>query len=38
MIIDPLGNIISSLYMEDGLIIADICHDEVTQIRENFKT
>jgi omega-amidase len=37
MIIDPLGNIISSLYMEEGLIIADICQDEVTEIRENFK-
>ena len=37
MIIDPLGNIISSLYMEDGLIIADIFPENVTQIRENFK-
>jgi len=37
MIIDPLGNIISSLYMEDGLIIADIFPYIVTQTRENFK-
>ncbi|MBU3188455.1 carbon-nitrogen family hydrolase [Clostridium bowmanii] len=37
MIIDPLGNIISSLYMDDGLIIADICQENVTQIRENFR-
>ncbi|MBZ9689227.1 carbon-nitrogen family hydrolase [Clostridium estertheticum] len=37
MIIDPLGNIISSLYMEDGLIIADICKENVTQIRETFR-
>ena len=37
MIIDPLGNIISSLYMEDGLIIADICVENVTQIRETFR-
>lgn len=37
MIVDPLGNVISSLYMEEGLVIADICHDDVTQIRENFR-
>ncbi|MBU3142628.1 nitrilase-related carbon-nitrogen hydrolase [Clostridium sp. CF012] len=37
MIVDPLGNIISSLYMEDGLIIADICTENVTQIRETFR-
>ncbi|MBZ9636940.1 nitrilase-related carbon-nitrogen hydrolase [Clostridium sp. FP1] len=36
MIIDPLGNIISSLYMEDGLIIADICKSDVSHIRNNF--
>ena len=37
MIIDPLGNIISSLYMEEGLVIADICQDDVIEIRENFR-
>ena len=37
MIIDPLGNIISSLYMEEGLVIADICQDDVITIREKFK-
>ncbi len=37
MIIDPLGNIISSLYMEEGLVIADICPDEVTKVRRNFR-
>lgn len=37
MIVDPLGNVISSLYMEDGLIIADICSSDVTQIRATFK-
>ena len=37
MIIDPLGNIISSLYMEEGLIVADIFPENVTQIRENFR-
>jgi len=37
MIIDPLGNVISSLYMDDGLIIADIFPHVVTQIREDFK-
>jgi omega-amidase len=36
MIVDPLGNIISSLYMEEGLIIADICPDDVTAARESF--
>ena len=37
MIIDPLGNIISSLYMEEGLVIADIYEDKVTEIRQNFR-
>jgi len=37
MIIDPLGNIISSLYMEEGLVIADICKDNVIQLREKFR-
>ncbi len=37
MIIDPLGNIISSLYMEEGLVIADILQDDVIKIRERFK-
>ncbi|MBK5242012.1 nitrilase-related carbon-nitrogen hydrolase [Clostridium sp.] len=37
MIIDPLGNIISSLYMEEGLVIADISQENVTEIREKFK-
>ena len=37
MIIDPLGNIISSLYMEEGLILADICLDTVTSVREAFR-
>jgi len=37
MIIDPLGNIISSLYMEEGLVIADICRDDVVNLREKFK-
>ena len=36
MIIDPLGNIISSLYMEEGLVIADIHQEEVTTLREKF--
>ena len=37
MIIDPLGNIISTLYNEEGLVIADIHYDEVINIREKFK-
>ena len=37
MIVDPLGNIIKSLYMEEGLVIADICEDEVLKIREKFR-
>jgi omega-amidase len=37
MIIDPLGNIISNLYMEEGLIIADISPNDVTTVRENFR-
>ena len=37
MIIDPQGNIISSLYMEEGLVIADIFPEQVTELRENFK-
>ncbi|WP_291637440.1 nitrilase-related carbon-nitrogen hydrolase [Clostridium sp.] len=36
MIIDPLGNIISTLYMEEGLIIADINKENVTVVRESF--
>lgn len=37
MIIDPLGNIISNLYMIEGLVIADIYKENVTEIRENFR-
>lgn len=37
MIIDPLGNIISSLYMEEGLVIADIFKEEVSTVRESFR-
>jgi omega-amidase len=37
MIIDPLGNIISNLYMEEGLVIADISPLDVTAVRENFR-
>jgi omega-amidase len=37
MIIDPLGNIISNLYMEEGLVIADICPNDVTTVRESFR-
>ena len=37
MIIDPLGNIISSLYMDEGLVIADINQDDVINIREKFR-
>ncbi|MCB2293987.1 carbon-nitrogen family hydrolase [Clostridium algoriphilum] len=37
MIIDPLGNIISTLYNEEGLVIADISQDEVLNIRKMFK-
>lgn len=37
MIIDPLGNIISSLYMEEGLVIAEIFQEVVTEIREQFR-
>lgn len=37
MIIDPLGNIISSLYMEEGLVIADISPTDVTVVRESFR-
>lgn len=37
MIIDPLGNIISSLYMEEGLVIADINQDDVLKIRDRFR-
>ncbi len=37
MIIDPLGNVVSSLYMEDGLIIADIYAKEVANTRDTFK-
>lgn len=37
MIIDPLGNIISSLYMQEGLVIADINPLDVTSIRGGFR-
>jgi omega-amidase len=37
MIIDPLGNIISNLYMEEGLVIADISPNDVTTVRESFR-
>ena len=37
VIVDPLGNIISSLYMEEGLVIADICQEAVTMVRKNFR-
>jgi len=37
MIIDPLGNIIGNLYMEEGLVIADIGTDGLTEIREKFR-
>ena len=37
MIVDPLGNVISSLYMDEGLVIADIFEENVTQIREKFR-
>ena len=37
MIIDPLGNIISSLYNEEGLVIADIHYNEAINIREKFR-
>ncbi|HEY8890122.1 MAG TPA: nitrilase-related carbon-nitrogen hydrolase [Clostridium sp.] len=37
MVIDPLGNIISTFYNEEGLVIADICQDEVIKIREKFR-
>ncbi|MCB2290002.1 carbon-nitrogen family hydrolase [Clostridium sp. CS001] len=37
MIIDPLGNIISNLYMEEGLVIADISPTDVTAVRESFR-
>ncbi|MCJ7691613.1 MAG: carbon-nitrogen family hydrolase [Clostridiaceae bacterium] len=37
MIVDPLGNVISSLYMEEGLVIADISQENVTEIRKKFK-
>lgn len=37
MIIDPLGNIISNLYMEEGLVIADISPSDVTAVREHFR-
>jgi len=37
MIVDPLGNIIANLYMEEGLVIADICQDTVIKTREKFK-
>lgn len=37
MIVDPLGNIISDLYMKENLIIADINQDEVVKIRQKFR-
>ncbi len=37
MIIDPLGNVISNLYMNEGLVIADIFQENVTEIREKFR-
>jgi len=37
MIIDPLGNIISNLYMQEGLVIADINPENVTKIRDSFR-
>ena len=37
MIVDPTGNIIGNLYMEEGLVIADICKDEVISVREKFR-
>jgi len=37
MIVDPLGNIIGNLYMEEGLVIADISQDEVIAVREKFR-
>ncbi|MGH4118141.1 nitrilase-related carbon-nitrogen hydrolase [Clostridium sp.] len=37
MIVDPLGNIISSLYMEEGLIVANIYRENVTKIRDSFR-
>jgi omega-amidase len=37
MIVDPLGNIISSLYMDEGLIVANIYKENVTEIRESFR-
>lgn len=37
MLIDPLGNIISSLYMEEGLVIADIFEEKVTTLRDSFR-
>ncbi|MBU3155563.1 carbon-nitrogen family hydrolase [Clostridium estertheticum] len=37
MIVDPLGNIIGSLYNEEGLVIADINQDDVLVVREKFR-
>jgi predicted amidohydrolase len=37
MIIDPRGVVISSLYMEEGIVVADISQNSVTKIRESFK-
>ncbi|MBU3161697.1 carbon-nitrogen family hydrolase [Clostridium frigoris] len=37
MIVDPLGNIIGTLYAEEGLVIADINQDDVTSVREKFR-
>jgi predicted amidohydrolase len=37
MIIDPLGNIMGTLYNEEGLVVADINYDEVIEIRKKFR-
>lgn len=37
MIVDPLGNIIGNLYMEEGLVISDIYQDEVIVVRKDYK-
>lgn len=36
MIVDPLGNIVKTMYEEEGLIIADIHAAQVENIREKF--
>ncbi|WP_298841560.1 nitrilase-related carbon-nitrogen hydrolase [Clostridium sp.] len=37
MIVDPLGNVVASLYGEEGLVIAEINQDDVIAVREKFK-